>query len=195
MARPRQFDADEVRERIADAFTANGYRGTSLAMLCDAAGMGKQSLYNAFGDKQALYLQSLDCTQGRMAGVKAAVAAAPTGRAAVEAFFTSVMAACAHPDPGVNTCIVSSGLLEGIEDPAVSTSLRDKWRATETLLRSAIKTGQHDGSIRSDIAGAELARWLMVLTSGLRVSARAVDSAAQLKATVRLGLQVLWPPA
>jgi TetR/AcrR family transcriptional regulator, transcriptional repressor for nem operon len=194
MARPRQFDADEVREHIADVFTAHGYRGTSLAMLCEAAGMGKQSLYNAFGDKQALYLQSLDCTQARMADARAAVEGASTGRAAVEAFFAGVIAACAHPDPGINTCIVSAGLLEGIEDPAVSTSLREKWRGTETLLRSAVKTGQRDGSIRSDVAGAELARWLMVLVSGLRVSARAVDSAAQLKATVRLGLQVLWPP-
>ncbi len=194
MTRPRQFDAEAVRERVADVFTAHGYRGTSVSMLTKAAGLGKQSLYNSFGDKQALYLQALDCAHARMSDVRAAIDQAPNGRAAVEAFFAGLLVVCTDPDPSVHACIVSAGLLEGMADEAVSDTLRQKWRATEAMLRSAIDRGRRDGSIRRDPGPAELARLLMTLMSGLRLAARAGNSLRQLQATTRLVLQTLAPP-
>jgi TetR/AcrR family transcriptional regulator, transcriptional repressor for nem operon len=193
MSRPRAFDEDDVRQRLADVFTANGFQGTSMAMLTDASGLGKQSLYNSFGDKEALYLDALDCVGERMAAATAALDQAPTGRAAIEAFFSYLLSACANPDPAVHLCIVSAGLLEGAPNAAAADKLLAKWHTSETLLRRHVKRGQADGSVRSDVADAELARLLITLVSGLRVAGRAVDSGRQLQATVRLGLEVLAP--
>jgi TetR/AcrR family transcriptional repressor of nem operon len=192
MSRPRSFDDDAVRDRITDLFTANGYRGTSLAMVSEAAGLGRQSLYNAFGDKQALYLQSLERTARRLHPARQAMAAADNGRHAIELFFDHVIGACAHADPAVNSCIVSSGLLDAVDDKAVAASLRATWRATRALLRSAVERGRRDGTVRQDVAAAELARLLMLLVSGLRVSGR-VDSPAQLRASIRLALHAVCP--
>jgi TetR/AcrR family transcriptional regulator, transcriptional repressor for nem operon len=193
MPRPREFDDDAVLQRVTDVFTAHGYQGTSLAMLTDAAGLGKQSLYNAFGDKRALYLQALDRTASCMAGLRATMAAAPTGRAAVQAFFGTLLGACANPDPAVNTCIVSAGLLEGIDDDAVVDKLRQAWAGTDKLLRDAVQRGQSDGSVRNDLRAAELTDLLMTLTSGLRVSARAIDKPRRLQAVATHVLSVLEP--
>ena len=41
------------------AFWDHGYAGTSLETLLAASGLGKGSLYGAFGDKQALFLRVL----------------------------------------------------------------------------------------------------------------------------------------
>jgi TetR/AcrR family transcriptional regulator, transcriptional repressor for nem operon len=45
-----------VLDRLTNAFSTYGYGGTSMALLQEATGLGKQSLYNTFGDKQAMYL-------------------------------------------------------------------------------------------------------------------------------------------
>lgn len=59
MARPREFEADQVLERATRVFWAQGFERTSLDDLCAATGLNRSSLYAAFGDKRALYLRSL----------------------------------------------------------------------------------------------------------------------------------------
>lgn len=191
MSRPRAFDEDGVRERVTDVFTASGYRGTSISMLAEAAGLGKQSMYNAFGDKQNLYLLALDQAAARMGSAQESMARAHTGYAAIEVFFDALLGLCHHPDPSVHTCIVSAGLLEGIEDEQISGQLREKWRSTSQLLGNAIERGQSDGSIRTDVDAATLSKLLMTLMSGLRVTARAVQDLRHLQTITALGLQVL----
>lgn len=58
--RPREFDESEVLLRALGAFWLNGYEATSLSDLVEATGLAKGSLYQAFGDKRSLFLQSLN---------------------------------------------------------------------------------------------------------------------------------------
>jgi len=60
MARPREFDVDAALERAMQVFWAKGYESTSLDDLCEATGLGRSSLYAAFGDKHGLCLRALD---------------------------------------------------------------------------------------------------------------------------------------
>src|SRR5216683_2144590 len=60
MARPREFDRDEALDRATRAFWAKGYASTSTEDLLAAMNIGRQSLYNAFGDKRRLYLEALE---------------------------------------------------------------------------------------------------------------------------------------
>lgn len=59
MARPREFDNDKVLDALRDVFWEHGYEGTSYSQIMAATGLQKGSLYSAFGDKRALYLQAL----------------------------------------------------------------------------------------------------------------------------------------
>ena len=59
MGRPREFDTDAALERIMSVFWAKGFEGASMADLVHATGLKKGSLYAAFGDKRAMYHQSL----------------------------------------------------------------------------------------------------------------------------------------
>src|ERR1700720_1538385 len=60
MARPREFDREEALERATGVFWAKGFASTSTDDLLTAMGIGRQSLYNAFQDKRALYLEALE---------------------------------------------------------------------------------------------------------------------------------------
>lgn len=191
MAREKQFSVAEVLERAADVFAAHGYQGTSLSMLLDATGLGKQSLYNTFGDKQALYLKSVECAVARYAGLLAAMQAAPNGRAAVAVYFDSLTQHCADDEPARQNCILTAGLLEGVDDERIAHRLRDKWIAMHEVLRAAVERGQKDGSIRSREPSAELADLLLAVVGGMRVNSRAAMDARRLQRTAGLALSLL----
>ncbi|MDR7335289.1 TetR/AcrR family transcriptional regulator [Roseateles asaccharophilus] len=194
MPRERHFSEPEVVDRLTDVFSTHGYASTSLALLQEATGLGKQSLYNTFGDKQAMYLQAIDCAVQRSAGMAAAMAAAPHGRGALDAFFAAMADTCASADPARHNCIVTSGLLEGVQEAALTAALTARWHATHELLRAAVERGQRDGSIASQAPTADLAELLMALISGLRVAARAGRSRVQMERLVALSLAALDHP-
>src|SRR5271166_3984741 len=60
MARPREFDEEAVLDAAVQCFWAHGYEATSVRDLIEKTGITGASLYNAFGDKRALYQKALD---------------------------------------------------------------------------------------------------------------------------------------
>jgi len=60
VARPRKFAEADVVAAARDEFWTRGYAATSVDDLTAATGLGKGSLYGAFGDKHGLYLRALD---------------------------------------------------------------------------------------------------------------------------------------
>jgi len=191
MPRERCFSEPEVLDRLTDVFSTHGYTGTSLALLQEATGLGRQSLYNAFGDKQAMYLQAIDCAVQRSAHITAAMQRADKGRAGLALFFENMIRDCASGDPAVSSCIVTGGLLEGLDEAPLAGALTNRWHATHEVLRATVERGQRDGSIANPAPSAELAELLISLISGLRVAARAGRSQAQMERLVALTLGVL----
>jgi AcrR family transcriptional regulator len=56
--RPRAFEADTALAQAMDVFWSEGFAATSLDDISAATGLNRPSLYGAFGDKRALYLQA-----------------------------------------------------------------------------------------------------------------------------------------
>lgn len=61
MARPKEFDRDAALEGALQVFWTKGYEGASTDDLLKGMKIGRQSMYDTFGDKQALFLESLRC--------------------------------------------------------------------------------------------------------------------------------------
>ena len=60
MARHKEFDRDEALHKAMEVFWSRGYEAASIQELVNYMGINRQSLYDTFGDKHALYLQALD---------------------------------------------------------------------------------------------------------------------------------------
>ncbi|MFZ5893713.1 MAG: TetR/AcrR family transcriptional regulator [Myxococcota bacterium] len=58
--RPREFDREQALDRAMELFWERGYDATSMSDLTEALGVGRQSLYGAFGDKRQLFLECMD---------------------------------------------------------------------------------------------------------------------------------------
>ncbi len=60
MARKKEYNKEEVLEKAMQLFWRNGYETTSMQMLEKEMGINKFSIYSAFGNKQGLFLESLN---------------------------------------------------------------------------------------------------------------------------------------
>ena len=60
MARTREFDTDQAIAAIGDKFWADGYEATGVADLVEVTGVGRASLYGAFGSKQEMLHRAVE---------------------------------------------------------------------------------------------------------------------------------------
>ena len=58
--RPRQYDRETALKGALSVFSTKGFTVTSLDDLASVAGMNRPSLYNAFGDKESMYRETLE---------------------------------------------------------------------------------------------------------------------------------------
>ena len=58
--RKRTFDKDAALDKAMKVFWANGYSGSSLSELTEAMGINKPSMYSAFGNKEALFINAIE---------------------------------------------------------------------------------------------------------------------------------------
>src|SRR3954466_15776108 len=82
--RPREFDTERALDAALGLFWRNGYEGTSLAALTDAAGVTPTSLYAAFGNKEELFRQVVDRYVRGPANYLSRSLAEPTARQVAE---------------------------------------------------------------------------------------------------------------
>jgi TetR/AcrR family transcriptional repressor of nem operon len=58
MARPKEFDQERALHRAISIFSQKGFAATSADDLMRAMDLGRQSMYDTFGDKRALFLKA-----------------------------------------------------------------------------------------------------------------------------------------
>ena len=77
--RPRSFDEGAVLARAQQIFLEQGFEATSYDDVAAAVGLAKPSLYNAFGDKVALFDRAVEAyAQYAHAAIVGAFASAPS---------------------------------------------------------------------------------------------------------------------
>ena len=91
MARSREFDEDVVLDAAMEYFWNWGYEATSVRDLIETTGLTGASLYNAFGDKRALFRAALDRYVESSIGERIRRCEALPPREAVARFFEDIL--------------------------------------------------------------------------------------------------------
>jgi TetR/AcrR family transcriptional regulator, transcriptional repressor for nem operon len=60
MARPKEFDQEKALRKAIRLFSRQGFAATSTDELMYVMNVGRQSMYDTFGDKRALFLKALE---------------------------------------------------------------------------------------------------------------------------------------
>jgi TetR/AcrR family transcriptional repressor of nem operon len=169
MARPRCFDEADVVAAARDEFRTRGYAATSMDDLTRATGLGKGSLYGAFGDKHGLFLRALDdYLEARLDAVRTELRDA--SRTAFDRLTRHIrlQAKAAASESGRQGCLMTKSASElGAVDSDVSERTQRTLSAWHRELADTIKQAQRDGAIRKEVSPQALAATLLALLRGL----------------------------
>ena len=193
LPRPREFDEDIALEAAMRRFWAAGYTATSVRDLGDAMRLGPASVYNAFGDKRALFTRCLDrYLDANMRARIARVEKTFPPRQAIEAFLAEIVERSLESRLG---CLLANAALEvAPHDPDIADVVAERMDELEAFFRRCVQAGQRDGSISSDADAADVARLLLTTVMGLRVLARGHPKRSVLEGAARAALSVLGKP-
>jgi TetR/AcrR family transcriptional repressor of nem operon len=173
MARPREFDADDALERATRLFWTKGFEQTSLDELCAATGLGRSSLYAAFGDKRTLYLRALARYEERSASRIAAALAGRPIREGLAAFLGGLIDNIVA-GPGRRGCFIGNCAAELARlDRTAAAHVRASLERIEAAFRDALAQAKTRGELARGADAEALARFLTAGIQGLRLVGKA----------------------
>jgi TetR/AcrR family transcriptional repressor of nem operon len=187
MPRPKSFDEDAVLDEAVQLFWERGYEGTSLADLEARLGLGRQSLYNSFGDKQALFVKALERYERQVAeGAVAQLNAPGAGLGEIRNFFRDSVKALTTPGPR-RACLVVNTILErGSEDAEALLHCNHARTGLERTFRRALAQAKSQGELAEGLDVEATATFLVVQDYGLNVLAKTGATAEELGAAVEV---------
>ncbi|MFF7476891.1 TetR family transcriptional regulator [Streptomyces sp. NPDC008092] len=174
MGRPPGFDKDKVVQAVERQFRRTGYAGTSVDDIAKAGGLGRGSLYAAFGDKSQLYLRTLEAYCDRTEAAWAAVLEGPDDTA-LERLHTYLVksARAVHDDPDRLGCMVTGFVVEGTDhDPQAGARARQALGRIEGSLTACVQAAQRHGDLDIEADAHEVSQLLMAVNRGMEVLAR-----------------------
>lgn len=182
--RPREFDHDDVLRIAFDQFWRKGVRGTSLSDIARDAGVQRGSLYNAFGSKEALFLQAYERYAGDYLIALQKALGVGTLRKRLTAFFDLTITNFRSGTPA-RGCPTTRGLMElgpaegeGLDEEARQAFARLISRIT-ALVQETLEAAAERGEFSGNPAAAAL--HIMTVTRGLGVLERAYGDEPQLR--------------
>lgn len=173
MGRPREFCVDKALDAALCVFWRKGYEGTSYADLTQATGVERPALYAAFGNKEALFRRALARYDERYVDYFPEALQCPTARAvAARVLRGAVDLSTRYPDHlgcfGVNGVLAGSDEAEPIRQALIA------FRADgEAALRARFERAKTEGDLPDTADCATLARYILAMTHGLAVQAKA----------------------
>ena len=169
MARPREFDEDNVLTAAMETFWSQGYQGTSLSDLCQAMDLKKGSIYKAFGDKRQLFIAALTKYLDQVETLERNVLESGSSPMQCIEFWLKGSVEFARSGD-CKGCLAMNSSLEGSGmDEEIQGLLAVKLKTKIDLLTSIIMQGQKKGQFRSDVAAHNLAMTLQSQVLGLFV--------------------------
>jgi AcrR family transcriptional regulator len=190
--RPRAFDRDQALRSAQTLIWRHGYEAASLSQLEQAMGIGKTSLYAAFGSKLELLRDATDLYLTEVgARIAAVMAAAPTSRAAIAALLET----CAHdftmPDRPRGCFLVAAAPVCSPENAEAQDFLRLKRAAVAALVTERLARGRLEGDLTSAEDDDVLAEFIMTVVHGLSIQARDGSDRSALLASAGMALRAL----
>lgn len=168
----KQFDRNEILDRVMQAFWERGYEATSMQDLVDCTGVNRGSLYATYGDKRALFLAALHMYGENRTRLLAELESRYSPREAIRQIFLAFISQASEKG-GNRGCFLTNTALElAAHDPEVGEIVTRSQQQVEAFLARMIKLAQAAGEVSQRVKPAEAARGLLASLIGLVVLTR-----------------------
>lgn len=192
MARPREFEREDVVAKALAVFWRKGYQATSVQDLVQATGLNRASLYGTFGDKHGLFLEVVEHYRSKVSAQRLARLEAPGPvRKRIAAFFKE-MVDFSLGEGRLLGCLMTNSAVElAPHDRDTRIAVAASMGAMEASFRRVLTRARRNGELDAGKSPADLARFFTTTANGLRVMAKAQPDRTALRGVVRVALQAL----
>ncbi len=193
MARPKEFNREQVLEKAMHVFWNKGYECASMQDLVDAMGINRGSLYATFGDKRKLHLEALDhFYKTEIAHMMSPLEQPGSKITAIRQIFETA-AECACQNGDRRGCMMYNTAVELCpSDREVSAKVAQGLKRVEKCFYDALVVAQNEGELSADKNPSGLARYLTNSINGLRVMCMVFDDSETLDDIVNISLTPLY---
>ena len=179
----KQFDQQEVLAKAMDLFWDRGYEATGMAELVKHMGIGRQSLYDTFGDKHSLFLATLrnysTMMSGRMLGILNAPGS-PVGNIRALFKFWKEMS-----KEGTKGCLLANASAEfGCKDDDVLQLVQDCHEKLENGFYQTLERARKEGELKDGVNTRTVARLIVVTSQGLALFSKLNKGESYLRSVI-----------
>jgi TetR/AcrR family transcriptional regulator, transcriptional repressor for nem operon len=172
MTRPKGFDLERAVHRAISAFSQKGFAATSTDELMRAMEVGRQSMYDTFGDKRALVLKALEIYVAE--NVRAINVELQAPWSPLAAIRSALVHFSERKDlSSTDGCMGINAICEfGMRDEDVTRVIRRAANAQRHTLMDTLRRAQMEGELdaRTDIES--LADFFESTLAGIRIAAK-----------------------
>ena len=187
MARPREFDADTALDGAIGVFREHGFEGASAEMLVGAMGIGRQSLYDTFGDKWQLYRSAVRrYGLGESAAHLEALRSGVRAIDGIDAMLRRVVKTANQP------CLGVGSLCEfGVSRPDLAKVHAALAKTLRDAIAARVRDAQHDGDVASKLDPVAASEFLVGSIASIRIAGRGGAKRAALNGLADMALSAL----
>lgn len=190
MARVKEFDRETALQAAIATFAAHGYEGTSVDALMRSMKIGRQSMYDTFGDKKQLYLAALrKYGQDSFDQTLALLESGGSPLAGIEAVLVDY---ARRPRKRELACLGVGSVCEfGRSDGDIAAINDELGRQLEKAFEQKVAAAIAAGEVDEEVNPKDAARYLSVALCGIKVAAEAGTSPAHLTSVAKMTLRSL----
>ncbi len=192
MAGTKQFDHDTVVDRAMMLFWRMGYGGTSIQDLEKVTKLRRGSLYNAFGDKQGLFVAALRRYESTVGLERIKQLSNPDPYRAIEGFLDTLVDQMSEPSRP-RGCLHTNTSLEFPNAPdEVLRIIAERTAGIEGAFYLVLRRAQAKGILDAAADARALARFYLGVAKGITVLHKVFGDASALRDIVKIAMST-WP--
>jgi len=192
MARPRKFNKDDVIDKAVKVFWAKGYEATSIQDLIDAMGIERGSLYATFGNKQSLFLKSLNRYSVTVVKKLLEILESnPSAIESIELFFSQLVEHLLTAGE-LRGCLVTNSAIErGLRDKETKQLVLKLLNALEDGFYKTLLRGKENNELSTELNLKITANYLTSSMQGLLVMGKVCSERSVLEGINKMTLSIL----
>ncbi|MGB0084126.1 MAG: TetR/AcrR family transcriptional regulator [Rhodomicrobiaceae bacterium] len=191
--RPRAYDPDRALASARDVFWDAGFASSSLDDLSAAMSMTRPSLYGAFGDKEALFLRTLEAYRdGSLVLLRERLdPERPLRECLAGVYATAIEIYLGGEGPALGCFLIGTATVEAPRHPEIRHILRDSLRLFDDVVEDRLKLAIQRSELPAATDVSALAKLASGIMHSLAIRARAGEPRAVLEAIAASGVELI----
>ncbi|HEE9032388.1 TetR/AcrR family transcriptional regulator [Bacillus cereus] len=172
MGRKISFNKEHALNKAMHLFWEKGYDATYISDLIETMGISRSTLYDSFGDKDALFKLVLENYKNYGSQKRNLLFTGINTKASLTSFFYQHIEKCYSDEIPKGCIITNSSLLIGQIDPVIEEILINDFKELENVFKQVIEEGKKKGEISQEVDTELVAYSLLSLNHSLNIMSK-----------------------